>query len=103
MLLCDSYSRGRVRQTYRTPEAIISDIREVSERISEINHLLNVRKLLAEAISAESREDELRRIEALNELLDFASEAVYEMRELETSLDSLKQELLGALGKGGDA
>lgn len=97
MINIDSYTDASPRFFYRTPGQISSDIRAVSERISEINALLNVRNILAEVITAESEGNALRKIEAVNELLDFASEALDEMKELEETLDGLKKELCEAL------
>ena len=97
MTVLDSYTDAIPKICYRTPCEITRDIRAVSERISEINELLNIRNLLAEVITAESEGDVHRKIEAIDELIDFANEALSEMRELEASLDSLKEELTEAL------
>ena len=99
MINLDSYTDAVPRVCYRSPAQIAGDIRSVSERIAEINQLLNVRNILAEVITAESEGDSLRKIEAVNELLDFAGEALLEMRELEETLDGLKRELCEALRK----
>lgn len=85
---------------YRLPEEICSDIRRVGSKLKEINDMLNVRNIIAEVISEDSREEPLRRIEAVNELLDYAKEALSEMRELEEGLDGLKEELFDALCSG---
>ena len=97
MINIDSYTDAEPRLFYRTPGQISGDIRAVSERIAEINELLNVRNILAEVITAESEGNSLRKIEAINELLDFASEALEEMKELEETLGGLKKELCEAL------
>lgn len=84
-------------RTYRATEEICADIRGVREEISDILDMLNVRTLLTNIISEDSESDMNRRIEALNELLDYAGEALAEMRELEELLDALREELYGAV------
>ncbi len=81
---------------YRAPEQICSDIRRVATRIREINDMLNIRNIIAEVISEHSEGDPLRRIEAVDELLDYANEALCEMRSLDEALSGLKQELFEA-------
>lgn len=97
MVNTDRYSKAIFKASYRTPSQIVVDIRAISERIAEINDLLNVRKILAEAISEESGEDIERKIESVSELVDFAGEALLEMQELEQTLDGLKKELVDAM------
>ena len=81
------------KRQYRVPEEICSDIRRVIGRLKEINETLNIRNLLAEVISSQSEGDAKKRITALNELFEYATEALSEMSELEENLDALKKEL----------
>ena len=97
MIQLDSYTDATPKFFYRTPQQITQDIRAVSERICEINRLVNVRSMVAEVITAESEGRAKKKIEALTELLDFAKEALSEMEELEESLDLLKLELYEVL------
>lgn len=79
---------------YRTPERIKEDIREISSRISEVNEMLNIRELLADFLCEDSDRAVIQRAAELSELLEFASEALSELRELNKTLDELKDELV---------
>ena len=79
---------------YRVPERIKEDIREISARISEVNGMLNIRELLADFLGEDSEREIMRRASELSELLTFASEALSELRELNKTLDELKDELI---------
>ena len=79
---------------YRSPNEIKNDIEEVVERLSLINDMLNIRSLISEVISDQSEDDPKRSAEALNELIEYADEALYEMKELNEVLSELRSELL---------
>ena len=91
--MLDSYTNAIPKFFYRSPSEITGEIREISERICEINSLLNVRHMISDAITAESEGNFERKVEALNELAEFANKALQEMRGLEARLDLLKSEL----------
>ena len=80
---------------YRTPDAIKEDIRKISARIAEVNEMLNVRELLSEYLDDGSFD--AKRAIALNELLEFAKEALDELIELNSTLDGLKSELITSI------
>ena len=85
---------GRI---YRSPSEIKRDIEEVAERISEINEMLNIRSLISDVISEQSDTEPKRSAEAVSELVEFADEALYEMRELSELLSELREELMDTL------
>ena len=78
---------------YRHPEEIKRDIKEICDRISEANHMLNVRNIISEIIIDESEEDMPRKIAAVSELLESAEDMLREMQEFEQALDELQREL----------
>ena len=84
-------SEGRL---YRSPNEIKSDIEEVAERLSLIKEMLNVRSLISEVISDQSEGEPKRSAEAINELIEYADEALCEMKELNEVLSELRCELL---------
>lgn len=57
---------------YRHPEEIKRDINDICEKISEANHMLNVRNIISEIIIDESDGNMKRRIQAISELLQSA-------------------------------
>ena len=66
----------------------------MAERLAEINDMLNVRSLISEVISDQSESDPKRGAEAVSELIEYADEALYEMKELNEVLSELRCELL---------
>ena len=64
------------------------------ERLNAINDMLNVRSLISEVISEQSEDDPKRSAEAVNELIEYADEALREMKELNEILSELRCELL---------
>lgn len=78
---------------YRDPEQIRRDIKDICEKISRANHMLNVRNLISEIIIDESNGDLKRKTAAVSELLEAAEEMLSQMEEFEESLDDLQQEL----------
>ena len=89
-----NYAGGKF---YRNPESIRRDIGEISERITEVNEMLNIRELLADFIGEDSEREVMKRAEELSELLTFASETLDELMELNSSLEELKRELIGTI------
>ena len=57
---------------YRDPEQIRRDIKDICEKISRANHMLNVRNLISEIIIDESNGDLKRKTAAVSELLEAA-------------------------------
>ena len=88
---------GHPIASYRDPEHIKSDIREISERIAYVNESLNVRELLLEFLEEDKEGNLVERAEALTELLKYATEALDELKNLSDTLDSLKAELSDAM------
>jgi hypothetical protein len=77
---------------YRTPEEIKADIRDIKERIEEVNERLNIRELMDSFLSSDNvGVDECLEMSAL---LESAIEALDELRDLNYALDELKEELL---------
>ena len=85
---------GMPPRIYRSSEEIKRDIRGVSERISEINEMLNIRELLSEFVFEQSDLSTPKLQDKLSELLSYALEALDELRELSNTLDELKAELI---------
>ena len=75
------------------PSEIKRDIEEVTERISEINEMLNIRNIISEVIIEQSEEEPMRSASAVSELLEYADCALLEMRELGETLEELRAEL----------
>ena len=82
---------------YRDPEDIKEDIRVISERITEINDMLNVRELLSGIFDEDKVKSVSKRAEDIVELLQYASEALEELRSLSAVLDELKLELIDSM------
>lgn len=82
---------------YRTPEQIKRDIDGISGRISDVMYMLNIRALVSEIISDNSIDDAKRRAEAISELVEDAGEALASLRELESELDELRDELTDSI------
>ena len=87
--------------SYRSPDEIKADIREIRERIDSVNDLFNIRELIASVITEGAGDDICRVAEAAAELADAAEEAMLELRVLNESLSELREELLFALREGG--
>lgn len=81
---------------YRSPDTIKEDIRKISARICEVNEMLNVREMLSEYMN-EGKDFGKEEAVALNELLEFAKEALDELIELNSTLDDLKRELIESI------
>ena len=78
---------------YRSPAEIKEDIDGVASRLEEINSMLNVRNIMSEyGLSGEG--DIKDRARAMLELCESADEVLDELRELNTSLNSLIEELV---------
>ena len=77
---------------YRTPEEIKAQINDIKDRIEEVNDRLNIRELMDGLLSGDTvGADECLEMSAL---LESAIEALDELRELNSTLDELKAELL---------
>ncbi len=85
---------------YRSPDTIKQDIRKISARIAEVNEMLNVREMLSEYLN-EGKVFDKESAAALNELLEFAKEALDELIELNSALDDLKRELIESISSVG--
>ena len=85
----DGYAAG----LYRTPEQIKRDMDRISECISDVMYMLNVRNLVSEVISESSIDDVARRAEAVGELVENAREALSHLQTLECELEQLRGEL----------
>ena len=81
---------------YRRPDTIKEDIRKISARISEVNEMLNIRELLSEYLDGTGKFG-TKEARDLNELLEFAREALDELAELNSALDELKRELITSI------
>ena len=79
---------------YRSRSEIREDIKYISERIAEVNEMLNIRELLSDVFSEKNCADALKKAEAVTELLKYAEEALDELRSLNERLDELKSELI---------
>lgn len=90
------YGEHSLTRKYRSVEEIYREIREVASRISEINEMLNIRELVCDIFSA-GEEDIVYRAENVAAVYSYAAEVLSEMRELYSSLESLKTELCEAL------
>ena len=79
-------------RVYRTPDEIKEEIGGIKDRIEEVNDRLNIRELMDGLLSADTvGADECLEMSAL---LESAIEALDELRELNSTLDELKAELL---------
>ena len=78
---------------YRDVDTIRRDIRKISEKIDEANEMLNIREILSEFMEL-SGDEMLDRAGELGELLQFGIDTLEELKELNSSLDELKRELL---------
>jgi hypothetical protein len=93
MFFYSDKENGIPPRLYRHPDEIKRDIEDICERISEANHMLNVRNLISEIIIEESERDLPRRIQAVSELLQSAEQMLEEMQSFEESLSELQEEL----------
>ena len=87
------YENGFPPRLYRDPEEIRRDIKDICDKISRANNMLNVRNLISEIIINESEGDLNRKSVAVGELLEAAVEMLSEMEQFENSLDELQCEL----------
>ena len=89
------YSSGYAPRLYREPSEIRRDIRDIAEKIEDVNYMLNVRYIISEVISehSENENNAARGAAAVAEIVEYAREALDKMRELEEALDELKDEL----------
>ena len=89
------FSSGYSPRLYREPSEIRHDIRQIAEKIEDVNYMLNVRYIISEVISEHSanENDAARGAAAVAEIVEYAREALEKMRELEKALDELKCEL----------
>lgn len=83
-------------EIYRSRSEISEDIKCIKARIAEVNERLNIRELLSEVFNAEKEYDLIKKTETVTELLKYAEEALYELKELNERLDELKCELLSS-------
>ncbi len=81
-------------RSYRTPNEIRSDMKEIISHLEVIQEKLNIRDLVVEALykNEEMRPAEL--IEELHILLEDADGALVEMENLKATLSMLGEELL---------
>ena len=87
-------TNGIPPRLYRHPEEIKTDIKEISQRISEINEMLNIRELLADFLLDDGVENLRSSSGKLSELLTYALEALDELKALNETLEELKDELV---------
>lgn len=78
---------------YRTPDEIGRDINEVRNRIDTIVERLNVRNLLAEALSDLAEDNPERWIPELEGIVSEAMESLSVLKGLRDTLDTLMAEL----------
>ena len=90
-------TNGMPPRIYRSPEQIRNDILEIRSRISEIKENLNIRELISDIIIDDSVDNLLRRADSVRDLLQYATEALSELEELNSELDELKIELAETL------
>ena len=83
---------------YRSSSEVREDIRYISERIAEVNEMLNIRELISDIFDEEKEYDTIKKAEAITELLKYAEEALCELRLLNERLDELKCELISSTG-----
>lgn len=91
------FGEGLPPRLYRTPEQIKADITDIAERINEIYEMINIRNIISEVISESCEEDLLSRIKAVNELLESAENALFDMKMMEKDIDMLREELFDAV------
>lgn len=85
---------GIYNNIYRSRAEIKEDIKAISERIAEVNEMLNIRELISDIFNEENHSDIIKRAENITELLRYAEQALEELRNLTERLDELKAELL---------
>ncbi len=85
--------RGYPPRFYRTPSEVKKEILEISRRISEVNERLNIREIISSSENCEKPFSK-EMYDRLSELLTFALDTLSELRELEDTLDKLKEEYL---------
>ena len=90
---CDCYE-GEGVHIYRSLSEIREDIRDVSEMIEEINSMLNIRNMLIDMLSDEARAEPSEWLPELCELVDGAREGLFELSELQGTLEELREELV---------
>ena len=90
-------TNGMPPRIYRSPEQIRNDILEIRSRIGEIKENLNIRELISDIIIDDSVDNLLRRADSVRDLLQYATEALSELEELNSELDELKIELAETL------
>lgn len=91
---CCNGSHGVGPNIYRSREEIKEDIKYISERIFEINEMLNIRELISDVFDEENGKDIVEKAENVTELLKYAEEALSELKSLTERLDELKSELI---------
>lgn len=94
MIMGSDFFEGEGVHIYRSLSEIRRDIDEVSSMIAEINSMLNIRDMLMRLISEEASAAPSEWLPELLELSDGAREGLSELRELEKTLDALKEEML---------
>lgn len=83
-------------QIYRSRSEIKEDIRYICARIAEVNEMLNIRELIYDIFNEEKGYQDMKKAEAITELLKYAEEALAELKELNERLDELKSELISS-------
>lgn len=91
---------GYTRFAFRSVDTVSSEIAEVTEKIFEINDMLNVREVIAEVME-KATEDPHSASTRLSEIYKYASELSVEMCELFTVLKMLREELGRILSEEG--
>ena len=93
MFVSVNFNEGERAHNYRSLSDIRSDIRDVSEKIRDINEGLNIRHILMQTMSRSAEEDPQKWIPELSEIISGAEAGLMALSELNELLDDLKEEL----------
>ncbi|MBQ1260669.1 MAG: hypothetical protein IIX96_01490 [Clostridia bacterium] len=93
MFVSVNFNEGERAHNYRSLSQIRSDIRDVSEKIRDINEGLNVRHILMQTMSRSAEEDPKKWIPELAEIISGAEAGLEALKELHEVLDELNEEL----------
>lgn len=94
------YDSGIPPRVYRTVDEIAAEIKGISERIAELNSMLNIREVMSgvmEEVFYEPDSDLGKKAERAAEIYTYAAEVLLEMQELYASLEGLKKELVATV------
>ncbi len=78
---------------YRSPAEVRRDIREIKNKIEDINLMLNIRSVLTDIMADERAGSPERLAPVLREAIADVEEAVSELSALEEELAALREEL----------